>query len=248
MSLPDEIHLVMLTKAPLRTPQGLQALLDAFEGVNGLRPTHWGPDERARSAYDRGEFVKHVTSPDGPLVPGIRRAELPRFQAHFSAENTGIKQVTVEFGSGLRKKDLMPIFELADRLATALRPEYGIVHLIWAEGKRGAYNTTSVMTADRFRACGPKPPAARTWFGRHIVDLVGLGRIEAAAASVRQTDWGGVVMDLVEPPWAADFATLSAGQSEAMEHLRPSGVFGDYSDWLDCKPGPRWKPVSESES
>src|SRR5215510_14377058 len=125
MSLPEAIDIIMLTSLPLRTRENLKLLLGAFEGVEELEPTHWGPDERARNPYNREEMLDVITDPERPYVPGLRRAKPPRYLAYFTAKDPGIKMVKVQFGSGLRKKDPPLIFKLADALATTLEPEYG---------------------------------------------------------------------------------------------------------------------------
>src|SRR5262245_27450890 len=124
MTLPEEIHIVMLTGEPLHTRRGLEGLLDAFESIEELAPTHWGPDERARKPYDREELISEVTDPDGPDMPGLRRAKPPRYSAHFSADDAGLKLVRVEFDASLRKKDPPLIFKLGDALAKELKTEY----------------------------------------------------------------------------------------------------------------------------
>lgn len=245
MPLPDAIHIVILTTMPLRSKRTLGLLLDAFEGINDMSPTNWGPDERARNPYNREEMIAEVTAMEDFSSPGLRRARPPRYQGYFWANNSGLKTVKVEFGSGLRQKDLPIIFQLGDAIAEALKPEYGLVHMIWRkEDSVGTYSATSVLTAEKFQDCGPKPPTARTWFGPHLVKLIGRKRLDALDVPVKKTAWGGVELDLVADPWEADFNILSSKQKEVLEQLKESGVFGDYTDWHDCKPGPRWKPVA----
>lgn len=249
MSLPEAIHIVMLTQISLRSRSNLGQLLDVLENVEKLAPTNWGPDERARNIYDREEMIAEVSSMDEFSVVGLRRAKPPRYSGYFWAGDAGLKMLKLEFGSGVRQSDLPLIFKLGDGLADVLEPEYGFVHLIWRkEDPEGTYSAASVITGDKFQACGPKPPVARTWFGPHLVKLIGHDLLESVGGPTETLPWGAIRLDLAAEPWEANFKTLSEKRLEITERLSKSGVFGDYTDWHDCKPGPQWTaPAGKGE-
>ena len=243
--MPDTISITMMTLISLHTTAGLARLLDAFESIEACKPTHWGPDERARNPYERHDLVAAVSSfPDEFYVPGLHRRRPSRYQAFFSAKDSGLKYVKIDFGTKPRQKDLPSIFSLGDALAEQLEAEYGFVHPIWRLGERSQkFSAAGVIRARDFQENGPKPVCVRTWYGPHLVGLIGRERLTKSGALIHETSWQGVQLDLVERPWEADFETLSARQLEVMRHLDPSGVFGDYTIPVKPKPGPDWVPI-----
>lgn len=238
-----------MTQLSLRTRKGVSLLLDAFESVTDLRPTHWGPDERARNAYERDEMISAVSGFSHDFrVPGLRRTKPPRYKAYFSANNEGLNDITVEFGPSLHSRDLKLFFLLGNALAERVAPEYGFVHLIWRLGDRSQeYNASGILSAGELQACGPKAPPSRTWYGPYFVRLIGRERLCTCGADIQETSWGGIQLDLVRDPWESDFDRLHAQQMSVMNNLQPSGIFGDYTKPLKCAPGPRWIPIKESE-
>src|SRR4051812_37839493 len=98
----DRTLVVIFTKTALRSETGLERLLDAFDSVEEFTPTHWGQDERARDPYDRAQLIKEVSSLKSEFgMPGLQRRRPPRYKAYFSAKNSGLKVVKVEFNSPL---------------------------------------------------------------------------------------------------------------------------------------------------
>jgi hypothetical protein len=247
--MPDAVYVTMITQVPLRTREGLERLLDAFESIEELAPTNWGRDERARDPYDRAALITEVSAlKSESYMPGLHRRKPPRYQAYFTASDSGLKMVKVEFGSSLRKKDMALVFKLGSILANALEPEYGFVHAVWRDqDEKGLYSISNVVTARKLQECGLLRPPARTWYGAHIVKLIGRDRLDETGVPIKETPWGGVELNLVADPWEADFETLNARQEKVMSVLEPAGVFGDYSSWHDCKPGPKWKPIPEEK-
>ena len=241
--LPDRVEIVVMTNASLRTYEGLEQLLNAFERSEELIPTHWGPDERARNPYQRNQILETVTAFRSEFyMPGLHRRKPPRYKAYFSAKNEDLNYISIEFGSTLRKIDLARVFALGDALATQLKAEFGIVHIVWLTGSQ-EYCASGRIHASKLQAYGLKPVCARTWFGPYLVDLMGRERLENSGALTQGTPWGGLQMDLVQNPWESDVETLSSRQHAVMQQLLPSGVFGDYTTILAYQPGPNWKPI-----
>ncbi|MDT5062504.1 MAG: hypothetical protein QOH63_2963 [Acidobacteriota bacterium] len=241
--MPDRTLVVVITKTALRSEAGLERLLDAFDNVEGFTPTHWGQDERARDPYDRTQLIREVSSLKGEFgMPGLQRRKPPRYKAYFSAKNGGVKIVNVEFSSTLSEKELPRVFSFGDALAEQLKAEFGIVHLAWNEGHQ-EYNASGVITVDELQKYGPTRVCARTWFGPHIVRLIGEERLRTSGALVKKTSWGGVQLDLMERPWESNVEALSARQDEVMRQLAPSGIFGDYSQFLNYKQGANWVSI-----
>jgi len=243
--MPDRVEIIVFTKSSLRSPVGLEHLLNAFESVKEFTPTHWGVDERARNPYDRNEVLTTVSAFKSDFhMPGLHRRQPPRYKAFFSARNQGLNYVNVEFGSALRQKDLPRVFALGDALVAKLEAEFGFVHPVWLEGSQ-EYCVSGKINADELQKYGLNPVCARTWYGSHLVQLIGRERLSSSGAIIKDTDWGGIQLDLVQYPWESDVETLSSRQIEVMKHLQPSGVFGDYTTILQYKPGPNWIPIPE---
>jgi hypothetical protein len=247
-AMPNRVEISVITKSSLRSRAGLEQLLDAFESVNEFTPTHWGVDERARNPYNRKELVATVSAFKSDFyLPGLHRRQVPRYQAYFSARNQGLNYVKVEFGSSLRQKDLPRVFTLGDALAANLKAEFGFVHPVWLEGSQ-EYCASGKITADELQKYGPTSVCARTWFGPHLVQLIGQERLSSSGAVIQATPWGAIQLDLVQHPWTSDVEELSSRQVEVMKHLQPTGVFGDYTQVLEYKPGSSWKPILEQTS
>lgn len=240
--MPDKVEATVITKHSLRCYAGLGRLLDAFESIEAFILTHWGLDERVANPYNRDELIATVTTLKSDFyLPGLKRKYAPRYKAYFSAVSEGLNYVTIEFGSELSKKDYKNVFALGDVLAAFLEAEFGIVHYIWFDGSQ-EYCASGQITASEFLNYGPTPICARTWLGSHLIKLIGRENILNSGAIIKETSWSGLQLDLVENPWSSDVETLSSQQFSVMNHLKPSGIFGDYGE-IDYKPGANWKPI-----
>ncbi len=244
----DALYITMITRLPLRTALGLELLTTAFESVPALTPTHWAPGDPARRPYDHHDIITTVSSyKNDAYSPSLRRAKPLRYNAFFTAYNDEPNDVQIDCRSAIRARDVPPIFALGEALAAALEPDLGLIHLSWDEGERAqAYDASSAIKARDLHAFGPRALTARTWLGRHLVDLIGRARLEDAGLIAQDTAWGGVVVDLVPKLWETDFDTLASRQQEVMSILAPSGVFGDYGDSSDPKRGPCWTPFPDA--
>ncbi|KYC41491.1 hypothetical protein WA1_15620 [Scytonema hofmannii PCC 7110] len=246
--MPDRVEIIVITKSSLRSCAGLEHLLNAFESIKELTPTHWGTDERAPNPYDRNDLLATVSAFKSDFnMPSLHRRQAPRYKAYFSASDRGLNYVSVEFGSSLQNKDLHRVFLLGDAIAAQLEAEFGIVHPVWLEGSQ-EYCASGKITASELQKYGPSPVCARTWFGSHLVQLISSKRLFLSGAIIHNTPWGGVQLDLVQHPWKSDLETLSNRQRSVMKHLQPSGVFGDYTQFLNYQPGSNWIPILDKIS
>lgn len=249
--MPDGVHLAFFTRAPLGTPSGLAALLDAFELLPPCAPTHWGTEPRGQAAYDRQAILATC---GGAAVrfgcTSLSRRKPLRYQAEIETTTVGVDDVQIDFGAVTPRERARP-FALADAVASRIEPLFGFVHPFWkGMGERGqTYYVAGTISGTRgrkgrtFQEAGPRSLAARTWLGSHVTALVGRDRLVAAGCLVRETAWDGVVVDLVERPDEASFEELSSRLAEVMGALSASGVFGDFANPIWPRPGPRWVPI-----
>lgn len=243
----DAIYITMFTEVPLGTVQGLSGLLNVLESEPNYVPTHWGPDERARSPYDRSEMISVISNYKSNFhTPGLHRRKAPRYEAYFSAKKIGLNYFKLEFASNLKQDILENVFLLGDAIAQQLKPEFGFVHTIWCLDKASQrYSASGTLRLRDFEKFGPKSVYARTWFGSYLSQLIGHESLQKSGAFCEDTAWGGARLDLVHNPWECNSETLDKRQLEVMESLRTTGIFGDYSVPIKPKPGLKWIPISQ---
>lgn len=244
---PDLVRILMITSVKLGTKPGLERLLDAFERQPSLVPTSSGEDERAQSPYERARMIADVLAaverPGGEFLnPGLARRKPIKYEAYFGAQRSGLSMVFCRFGAKLKEREVGDILSFADALAEQLTVHYGCVHLAYrANGQQ--YNSVGSIGLKELQAFGPQPLATRTWLGPHIVGIAGKDALLTAGLQASETAWGAVRLDLCDLPSGANAPVVLARQTEAMSKLAATGVFGDYTDLLDYKPGPSWRPI-----
>ena len=243
--MPDAVYITMITSANLRNAVGVTHILDALEKHPKTVPTHWGTDERARQAYKREEIITNISNLTNDLnVPGLHRRKVPRYEAYFTAKQHEINNLKIEYRSSIDEPILPVLFTLGAELAARLEPVFGFVHSIWDLGEQSQeYSSAGITNVRDFQEYGPQAPCTRTWFGPHLVNLIGREVLLSCDAPTTETAWGGIQLDLIDKPWEADFATLQQRQQQILQQLLPSGVFGDYSQPFEYRPGPRWVPA-----
>src|SRR5262249_52780291 len=139
------------------------------------------------------------------------------------AQATGLTSIAIDVGATPRPA---VIYELAGELAERFRAVYGTVHPDVQDGTK--FRAAGNLELEWLQRYGPLAVAARTWYGAHLVGLIGEDRIRAAGVAA-PLPWGGLRLDLVPEPWAAGIDTLKQRQAEAVAALAPAQVLGDYS-------------------
>lgn len=246
---PTVVHIVLLTRVPLRGGPGLGRLLDALEATPDWAPTHAGLDDPPRARYDRralegavGGLRNVVTS------PGIVRRAAPRYEGFFAAQDGGTAIVRLDVAVAGDPGVARGAFALGDALADALTPEFGMVHPVWdgrdPDPRVQRYGASFVIKAKEFDRYGLGSVTARTWLGPALADtfgrLLGDGGLAGCLPSVRRLEWGGIEADLASPPWEAGYEELASAQEAAIACLAPAGLFADYSAWSKPKAGANW--------
>lgn len=233
----DAHQIRVFTMVRLGDRANLEAVLDILAEAK-LDPTHAGERESALAAFERPATVEAITSGQQRVLTLARR-KAPRYTATLRAQRTGLTTIAIEASANPRPETL---YQLGDRLAERVRAVYGVVHPDVQDGT--TFGGAGNIELGWLRDYGPLSVAARTWYGTHLTHLLGEARIRAAGTAT-PLSWGGMRLDLVAEPWAADIATLRQRQTEALAVLEPAEVLGDYSDPITYKPSARWVPIPE---
>jgi hypothetical protein len=216
----------------------VSALLDALG--SDFTPTHWGENERCRLAFDREKMIATIGAyPPDHYIPGVARRRPFAYAGWFVTDAGTMQKVYLEFGPPPDPAALQTVFDLGERLARHLTPLFGTVHPVWL-GKGQDYNAASVLCDKELRQFGPGSLCARTWFGPHLIDLIGRERLAGAVHSLVELPGGCVQADLLSDPWAHDIGTLEPARVRGMAALAEAEVFGDYSVFRKYKAGVRW--------
>lgn len=241
--MPDRIDLVIVTRELKRNAATLKRLVSALSDAPKFTPTGWSAhDGVPLSAFDPAVFIKQLgASKSDEATPVIARNKAVKYEGFFGLRNNGLTSIRMTFGSETSDTAVKDIFALGDRLAAEFHAEYGVAHPVWKskpKDKYPSYGGSAKFTVDEYEQYGPAAVCARTWFGEHVVGLIGSARL--AELGAQETEWGGMQLDLVESPWASDRATLAARQAAVMDALKDSGVFGDYTGFPFYTKGARW--------
>lgn len=212
----------------------LSGVLDAFED-SGLVPATWAVGEPPGRDYARDEVEQMVLGRSATAV-SLHRKRAPQYRATLFCRNR--PRILVVFAPPPTAKHHTAIVALADALVASQRPHVGWLNpLLDAkppfedEIARARYQMDegcdgSVAQYDEY---GPGGLGAYTWLGAPMVALIGSDRLASAPVEVRELAGGGVRIDLVDDPLAADDATLAAAWTKAMARLADAEVFARQS-------------------
>src|SRR3954470_3406022 len=178
----------------------LAAFLDAFDP--DFTPTNAAPEEQARAEYGRDAFLTAVAAARKKLagafpICGIARRKAPTFSGHFwsgAAKQPSYLSLTFD---EVARAQIPPILALADRLAAALKLDYGTAHLTF-RGAAQLYNAGGRTPPKDLQKHGPMPLGARTWRGPHLIELIGRDNLEHCGVRVTRTPWGALRIDLLD--------------------------------------------------
>jgi len=233
MATPKEIRVGLLTQYPLLDRDGLTRMLSALASVD-LDPTHAGMRESPKDEYDLKEFVERVAkNASTSSMPCFDRRKAPKYTGFFNPQREKLSMVDIRFSG---KPGATP-YTAGDALAEALAIEFGYVHPIF-EGAGRPWNAPANTTQDEFQKYGLQGICARTYFGPHLVSMIGAKRITDAGGRITAN---GAVLDLVPRPWDAELDALKKRQAEVTKAFEPAGVIGDF---MDRTAGKRWKPLA----
>ncbi len=149
--------------------------------------------------------------------------------------------VTLTFDGMPTDEHLPGIFAAADRMATALAPEFGYADFP-LDGRDYGPLFLGVMTWKTFNQLGPTLGYRRTYLGPHVRRLP--RGTAVALQGVTPAELGDVLrVDLLTPPWAGTAAELTVARVALMEANDPLGIFRRRGAKGSATPGPAWVPV-----
>lgn len=241
----DGLMIKLLFPKDTSQPDELQRVLSGLEAEPLAAPTHANQDERKRLPYDRDAMVSGASGRKYADVK-LWRAKPPKFSdGLLTAARQNYNTLRLDYGPLSKEAQVAALFETWTRLSQQLEVEFGFIHNWFKLGtpESQLYNLgirVSFGFMQQLGLCGIHP---RTFFGRDLTGFIGRERLLSLNFS-KPTSWGGVQLDLVADPWAADFETLARRQREVLDIFRGWGFVGDYRPVVDTDklPGPSWTP------
>ena len=229
---PKEIRLELVIHDALLTRRGLRRMLSALAKVD-LAPTHAGMREWPKEEFALDAFVERVAMvASTSSMPSFVRGAKPRYTGFFNPQKTELSFLSLTFPGDPGKAP----YVAADALAASLSVEFGFVHPIF-EGAGRPWNRVANTTAWELQRYGIEGVCARTYFGPHLVSLVGAKKL--AAVGARSTK-RGAILDLAPHPWTVELDVLKRRQREVTPVFDRAGVIGDLAENIR---GKRWKPA-----
>lgn len=227
----------------------LDAVLDAFES-HGLEPDTWAIGEPPGHDYARDGARRALLGRSATAV-GLYRSRAPAYSARVFGRRR--PRILVVFDPPPAEQHHPAIIALADALAAAQQPHIGWLHPV-ADVEPPFDDPVPRIRWHMDQCCdgsvseygdhGPGGLGAITWIGPALLDLIGRRRLDAAGVTVESLGWGGVRVDLVDDPLAADDATLAEAWTAAMKPLSDARVFArssvDAVGDIDFEPGARF--------
>lgn len=235
---PEQYRIKLFTRERLGGARPLGTLLDLLHR-HGLDPTHADYELPTKGRFDREALMAAVTGGRQRIVVLARR-KAPTATIVTHAQSSGLTAIGIELAGTLADAELP--YRLGDDLAAAFAVEHGVVHPSYP-GKWD-FNAAGSIELHMLQEFGPLWPAARTWYGPHMLGLLGPALARAGGEQVK-TPWGAVRVDLMPTPWTAAYGTLVKRQAELQKALAGTGIFGDYRHPIRHRRGPRWTPIPD---
>jgi hypothetical protein len=229
---PRNIRLEMTGGRPFYLREVLAPVVEALGASPLFAPESWGLNEQSSFPFDAEEVSAVAEGKPAFYMLQLRRKKRLKHTAVIRLSNK--PGLIVELPPATPAADWRHLFELGDTLADAYRPDIGWAHLFSKTGPPATdedHATQLLMDAcvvgsgADYDNAGPGNLGMRTYVGPRIVEMVGRDLLLSTPAEVTELAWGGVRLDLVAEPWAAERAALLAAWRGATEHLRPARVF-----------------------
>lgn len=223
---------------PLYDRRHLERVLLCFEEHDFL-PTKFGFDERGGAVYKREGALALLADPGVAFEQTdlfLHRKGTPKYQAAIALGKRA--EISVDFDAKVARSASTNIFALADALANAFEPDWGVVRLAidLRDGRNGDFSNADERDVYLLTEAGYAPPkdynrhgphglAMRTYVGPFFAEQLGRDRLESLPLVVDRLPWGGYRVDLVPEPWFAEVPALLDAWRRGMAHLSDANVF-----------------------
>jgi hypothetical protein len=230
---PRLIQTTLVGPTPLYQPRVRRAVVDALGREEKLGPEYFIIHDGKRRPFDRDALVRWIRDPNPVFLRVGRKRQIP-YEVWMDVGHR--PRLLMEFPPRKLKPAQLPlVFEAAELLAEAFRPDFGWVHLD-SSVRLPSPDPEDVTQELMDRGCDGHPgrygdygpgglgfrtivgPDALKQLGRHVCGL-------RPPCVVRPLAWGGVSIDLLPEPWRADVKELHAQWNAVMEQLRPARFF-----------------------
>lgn len=235
------LHLV----SPERfSPKGwFNEVLGILEAAPRFAPDSFAWSARKPAGYDRAAALRQgraALKTGNALVLSRRAAAAHQTHAMFLV-GFQTHLVMVLAAAPRPEGELDALFSMSDQLVEAMRADLGVLQPMTGNPATRAHDRAGYYRPQPLAQAGLVAPAARTWFGPRVVELVGA----PALAEIGATAGPGSAMtlDLVPHPWTADLATLTAARGPVENALRAKGLLAREIGATAAEPGPAWVPL-----
>ncbi|HTQ07111.1 MAG TPA: hypothetical protein VMI54_24810 [Polyangiaceae bacterium] len=226
----DKLRVNLIT--PNLAPDGVGYLLAALETEPLLTPSHASLDERKRVPYSPDSARQLAAT--RPVV--LWRTTKPRYDGMLMTKRRANDGLKLNIEPAPNGDELATLFEAVSRVVSRVPLEFGLVHAYFTSGPDVPdYNRGAHIKGQELDAGGLTNLHARTWFGPYVTQLIGKELLLSLPNSLELAS-GVIQLDLAREPWAADFTTLSARQSEIRTSFESTGVLAKRGE----KSSPRW--------
>lgn len=242
--MPDKVIVEIFQQSPFGSVEKMSQYLDTLHSSLNFIPTHWAKNERPsdKRKYVRDEVLFYGEDIGDYGLVHLYRQQPPVYTLYFESNKRfkpSVLRLSFEEAKDFSIDMTKEIFEISSTFAHQLEAIFGYVWLAWY-GDEEKYMPIKSVRSGELARYGPNPVHARTWLGFHLIKLIGRDILSQCNETIRDTEWGGVEMDLMPEPWSAALDELVNRQREVMECLQETEVFGDYSSFPIFHPGKRW--------
>lgn len=242
--MPDKIIIEIFKLNAFNSVEEIEQHLDILYTSADFTPTHWAKNEHptAKRKYVRDEVLFYGEDIGDYGLVHLYREQFPTYTLFYKSNKRfkpSVLRLSFEDAKAFDPKMIKAIFDLGNAFAHQLEAVFGYVWMSWNEDY-GKYLPRKTIRSGELARYGPNPAHARTWHGSYLVNLIGRDQLNQCGADVRDTEWGGVELDLVPEPWAATLDELVDRQRRVMETLEQTEVFGDYRNFPIFHPGKKW--------
>jgi hypothetical protein len=246
------ILLLMYPRIPAEAGM-LGRLLTAFEANPAFTPSRWGTNEQVRRSYSASEALAACEASNARFQAiFLSRPRVVKYSGYFDFAR--LPFVSFDFHKSFPAHRWSDILELADRVAAAVKPRLGILHIFRPTGQQWCTETDRLkrwMTFAahpipvRFRRYGPLGVGMRTYLGSDILEMFGRDLLLTSPALAEELSWSGVRLDLGEDMWNADPDEVVMQWKKVMDHLKQANAlaepeFEEDGRTVSFRPSPAW--------